>query len=385
LGKAYYTLWRNTREHGMTGLLPRLTEIRQAQIAGALNTALRHRLPSLYAQQAHQMLEEVYANHTPQFLDLIAKHRRQRLRLAESAGPPPGADAKAFTQEVERMSKAIEKLEQEVERRKDQYVLNTANKPALQKVLFAQQQGLSETALDVVLNDPEWRKLFEDERSQVVAGNVMFDLFLDTGRLEELQYALGPNEGGHGDQFVALHRNGLIRRAAVLGDYAEADRYLAGALPPDRRPGDVGREEAASFLGAFLMRQAQLATGMSNLAPFGLTAQRRLLLEPLVNWPVATLYDSISALEQLSQEAEIYLRRGWLALEAGQTVEAQEYLRQANALTMPPQVWGPAVFRLAGIMSGAMGNQFTTLARTQAQMQELMTRYRDWLTQAARQ
>jgi hypothetical protein len=372
LGRGYFTLWRETREHVLTRQLSRLAEIRQAQIIGALEAALKYGLPPGQPQEAHLMLAEVYATGAPPayqeliarakqrrgggrylpvtsgaplyYLDLTAKHLRQWLQLT-AAAPPPGQDAQAFARMIDDFSRDLDRLDKEVKFRQDQYVNNNVSTKPLQKVDFALRSGLAETALQVILNDPEWRKAFEDDRTRAAAGNRMLDVLLNTGRLEEVREFLGAGRAAaNSEQFAALYRLALVRYAAVLGDYARADRYLAEVLPAGKPPGERAREAAASLVGGFLLRQAPEAAGLLGQVerqfPASATPQRELVPDPLRNWQGVAVQASNAVLQLMYPESELYLLRGWLTLEAGQTDEADKYLSVAASLR-PPERWQP--------------------------------------------
>jgi hypothetical protein len=389
LGKAYFELSRHTREGALTRGLPRLAQVRHDQIVAALSDALRGHLSPVLAREAHEMLATVYdqppqmlrSAYLPQlpvplhFRDLAVKHIREMQRLE-----PEGSEGEPGRV----MAQQLDRLEVDIQDRKDKYETNTAGKPVLQKLAFALEQELGETALNIVLNDPEWSKLSEDDRMRPVAVSLTLNLLLALGRLDEAQQILDPGKVQLADP-VLVRQNfwELVRRSAVTGDYDAADRFLAEAMPPDVSPGATARMMAAVQIEAFLLRQAPRAAGMPWQVPVTVGQQREVVLDPASDWESVAMTSSYTTLAQLNAESEVYVVRAMLALEAGRTALADEQLALAYTLTVPPEQWEPLLKSLRGRMPLQIGVPLMQEIRpAQTSTRLLVERCRGWIKQA---
>jgi hypothetical protein len=352
------------------------------------------------------MLFDIYYNHPPiaflegaakpllvrrprtPYLDLAAKHQRERQRLLEAERPAgdAGQQSPEEARDEARRQQALDELEADVQKLQDYYENNTAGKPLLEKVVFALTNGLGETALNIIDHDPEWTKALNDERTGPGAVRLTLEVLLDTGRLDDTQDVLDPEKGQAGDPaFMQQHRADFVRRAAAAGDYAAADRYLADTLPPNFRPGADICATAAHLVGHFLLRQAPRAAHMPWQVPFAPGPRGQMMMDPGSNMPALVLQSSLRTLEQLHRQSEVYLTRGWLALEAGRTAEADEYLAVAAALTSSPERWGPTLLAMRNMIPQTIAMQvFGVIGPAEISTRTLAERCRGWIAEARR-
>src|SRR5437763_13989729 len=90
---------------------------------------------------------------------------------------------------MEKLEKNVKAMERDIKNRQDQYEVQAANKPVLQKVVIAMQMGLADTALNVLLKaDP--KDLYARPGNPQMAGATLeINLLLSLGRIEEVREA----------------------------------------------------------------------------------------------------------------------------------------------------------------------------------------------------
>jgi hypothetical protein len=375
LGRAYLTVWLRTRENFLTNDLPAFATIRRTQIAAVLNNCLKLNPPPAVAQEAHEILAFIHSNpHTGRpYLDLVAKHRRGQLEAIREVGPLPQESAKDFAQRLEKLEKDVGNLEREVQRRSDQYEVNAANKPLVQRAQAALENGLAGKALDVFKGITDPLELLDPARgggAQAVALTV--ELLLTTGQLEDARDLLDPDRSGPaGTQNTPGQMLLQVRRAAAAGDYAEADGYLAAALQPGEDPArrqtpvEATGPVVAQYVGHLLLREAPQAAGLpwqiDRHLPLLFARPGQVQWVQLYNWQTLAGLAGQTASFWTQREAELRLLRGWLALEAGRVAEADEQFRALEPLVAPPRPWMPRPFE---------------------GMRDLTARYRRWIATA---
>jgi hypothetical protein len=250
--------------------------------------------------------------------------------------------------------------------------VNAANKRVLQKVALALQNGLSQTALDLLQKaDP---KELADQRSPGVAvgGQWALELLLAMGRLEEARDILVPDPDSKKSldkRVFGAHRLGLpayqwyeAQLAAACGDYEVADRALGECLglletdprvwpmlaqldvvPPSygaQRKGTLGTFSAL-LVGDLVLQGAKASNLPWQLQFTLLPPSQRLFIQLPPNfpanqrrppgWPVTLHEAGRFAAESLQPHADLWAVRAWLSLEAGHTSRARKQAEESLA------------------------------------------------------
>ena len=346
VAQSYMSLAQQTREGSHSFPLSLL--LRRIQIATALRRALDYN-PNLEA--AHLLSVQLYLD--TGFLDLARDHAEKRLRLFQQSPDP------AARRQADEMAKQIAQLGKEITERQTTYELHAAGQPVLGKVKAALQLGLGQTALDV-LEKTDWATFKKDDPNKVLGAQKEMGLLLQTGRAEEVGKELIEEEQTLKDGLGVDPETGLpayewlrVQVAAGVGDYAEADRWLKALQEKTRRSPrllmmfqqlgllgahavDVADLEpsalTALLVGDLVLREAPFATGTARLhAPL-----------PSLLDPQSMLLATADAIaEPAERQADLETLRGWLALEAGHTVEARERFKDALLRASP----GDLLFR----------------------------------------
>jgi hypothetical protein len=382
LGRTYYQLGLETQERVLTSALPRIAEIRRTQILAAFQAALKRRLPPTQAEDARQILANTFSNAPVPLWDEAAKNAREWLRLKEARLKKSARDPKDIAQELEQSAEQVEKMEANVKRAQDQYEISAANKPVLQKVQLALQNHLAEPALKVMTNDPEWTELLKQERTRVIAIELLLDLYLNTGQLDDAQQILEPEGDKAVDPVVvAQHISSYIRWAAAAGEYSQAEQFLARTIPAGAKPALNARLVAAQVIGSYILAAAPRAAAVPFWLPLSRNPQGQ--LTPSVDWQPVAIAISITVLEAIQNEAGVYLLRGLLALEAGRVADAEMFFRTAETLVVPDDRWVPLLFSLRAMIPQEVLRQlFVSLRPAQAQAGALAKRCLTWIAEA---
>jgi tetratricopeptide (TPR) repeat protein len=226
--------------------------------------------------------------------------------------------------ELERIPKELDDLSTRLKKRQDEYALLAGRaKKAVEKAGLAQQLGLVDRALEIVL------PLNVDELDPVVV-RMQFELLLQTGRIEELTLrfcgtdrrlkdtlrtgGLGQVQLATGCRVPADQWYSLLL-AAALGDYAEADKVLDGMLNSlDARDTELRTEGAVVGLYQEEVLQPQPLPQLVRMP------------HPPSQWM------AFAAMRKANERATLLTLRGLLALEAGNTTKAHGYFKDA----LPP-------------------------------------------------
>ncbi len=144
LGQAYLCLMRDTVELTSLATAPTVAAVRAAQVAGALNQALRLQ-PGLLA--AHAALAAFYQEAGQ--LDLARQHLRAQLAILRAIVPRPDA-AEAFAQRVTRLEENERQLTDVVNDRTLLVQARSFQQDAVQQAQFARDQGLPALALETL-------------------------------------------------------------------------------------------------------------------------------------------------------------------------------------------------------------------------------------------
>jgi tetratricopeptide (TPR) repeat protein len=278
--------------------------LRQAQASAALNRAIALR-PDL--GEAHFHLHQLY--HKMGYLDLALKHLQIYLRLAREAGASRG-------EEYAKYQERAKQLAQELQQRASAVTLSAEDSPPRERAIQAFQRGLAGKALDVLLESDV--SAFGNEGM-----DLELELLLGVGRANDVykwltsEYgnALGPLEY-HWFRVRALAANGDYTRAEEECD--EASRALVRA-PEGLQPVSL-REKAALWIANYV-----LTGSVHEIASFGTLFFSRIDRE-MLHKPIE---DSI---QLLRQQADLTVLHGLLALEEGETGEAESAFRAALAL-----------------------------------------------------
>jgi tetratricopeptide (TPR) repeat protein len=290
--RAYATLSQGVERQWTGNPSGRIAALRQLQQITALERLLTLR-PN---QEAHALLSDLYENIG--FLDAALAHANEALKLKRDAGKPPGQPQTEFTKEVEQIQEYIKRLDTNVQKRLNDYLVNSddpqvRDRLAL-KVELAVQRGLARKALEL-LRQPH----SSDRQSQALEASRQVELLLFTGQVEELREGLTadlkPLLGENYEWYNAL-------LALALGNYRRAGEYLEEMI--------ALRSKRATAM-ALMLTQAQTFKGDLNPS--------RLSELP----GVAQLAADVSSLRAF---------RGVVALEEGDLATATQYFQKALEL-----------------------------------------------------
>jgi hypothetical protein len=330
LGQAYVDLLQHTRERAWAreGRLPLLRVLRHAQAAAALRRALDLN-PDLAI--AHGMLAELYLNLQPiPYLDLARDHFKEHIRCLRAAGSPRVNKA-AYDKQLVELEAKLEKLDDEVAKQTDLFVVNTEGLPAAVRADRALAKGLAGRALSI---------LMESELAQFgQAGTQMeLDLLLNTGQLKFLRDGLELGKPAEKDQkaFLTAPVFNLYRLklAAAAGDYGEADAALVDLLAP-LAPPPFFRTKDGDALMLTLQQMASLS--IADAVSVGEAYPDLITGIPAASHRWGMFMARLEVLtRQLQERADLATLRGVLALEAGDADAAEVAFRDALS------TWGDA-------------------------------------------
>lgn len=217
LASAYSLIWNVQEEVWMHNLgeSARRTQLREVQLANALQNAV---LLNPRNADAHQMLAESVFKRLG-FLDLELHHLQESLPIFEEDRPNlSDRERDALKGRADATRKRIDELERQVKDRTSSFVLQSRNRPALQKVSIALNLGLADKALEL-LQDIERDELNEKEKTAY--RETLIHLYLTTGQAGRIDDGLLPSQDPW--QHVLIF--------ASLGNYAQARQYLNEMIP----------------------------------------------------------------------------------------------------------------------------------------------------------
>ncbi len=316
LAQACRNLWENQENYwasdgGQSQPNLRVT-LRQVQVLAALKASLKLQPDNSIV---HELLANMYAE--LHYVDVYLEHLSLALEHFEQRRPAKlDADrARQFRQSRDELQQRVNYFKADVKKRRDHFDLHFASKSALEKYHFAlygpfktldqnnklehdrRGLGLARTAL-AALQQTRPSQLSVGEKFVLVKSQL--ELLLNFGELKEVAEALADPNLQKLLDLLALHYQTL--RAAAAGDYAQA----RAALTEQIEKIDLGRQLP-------VMRDALIL----NLAPglhIGASAIQ-------VQW--YALYQRDLA-RLLSAAANLYLIRGLMALEEGDTAPAAQ-------------------------------------------------------------
>jgi len=147
LGEAYLNLGAQTREISWTTRLPGLAQLRRIQAARAYSEATR--LNPNHAE-AHLRLGMQYREFG--YLDLALAEMRQHEQIIALRGVPPGVEPLEYLRQVDANSRQLNSLEEEVNKRRDQWQKDSEGARVYDRVRNAMVLGLAKDALETLLS-----------------------------------------------------------------------------------------------------------------------------------------------------------------------------------------------------------------------------------------
>jgi hypothetical protein len=307
LGESYLRLLSTTRERLWVGSLPDLLSLRQVQASTALNRAVLLQ-PDLAV--AHYDLYGLYRDMN--CLDLALQHLRTYAELVGESKVP------------RRLRDALKKLADRVKVRENEYIVASSRLPVRDRALLAQQKGLAGKALALLLEQKKGMAAFG------AAGlNLEVELLLRTGRASDVLEWVGPE---HRDELERSHYHMVRFQAlAATGQYAlarsEGTRLVRSLALGDQQEEPRFRELLARTVGKAML---DCAPGCSTW-PSWLRRTHNYLL----------FADRVGQLRSnLISEANVTVLQGLLALEEGDSVEAEFLFHTALVLWTSPEAVG---------------------------------------------
>jgi hypothetical protein len=316
LGECYLRLLHATRERAwgdnqLPENLPKLVQLRRVQASAALNQAVS--LKPGFAQ-AHLNLYHLYAEMSGTevgFLDLALQHLRAYVKVLREDGPPPGMTADQFHDQQVQIEDELSQLVKEVEKRDNLFEVASAGWKVGDRAMKALQMGLAGKARDLLLES--------DIAAFGPKGMGMeLELLLRSGRPKDVWHWTGElspeNKALLGESYYWMR----IQALAASGDYALAQQEcndMARAIAAGPDPVRV-REIMALLVG----RRVFVEQASGGTLP-------ELLLLTHDRFEFRVRLDGLA--QSLRRDAEITVLRGLLALEEGDTEEAEIAFRTA--------------------------------------------------------
>jgi hypothetical protein len=342
LGQAYVLLRDETCERAGHGVRTPLDQLREVQIATALEQAVRLD-PDL--EQAHEELAHLYGERN--FLDVSLAHLGEELRLSRGAGPRPGETSEDFSYRLGLLERDFDKLDKYVRDRRKEYASAspTLGGERLRQAELALKMGLARQAVDdILLPCPadllgapgirmELELLLMLGRAEDVRG-ILADPTIARNRQVLAYFDLPATGGADGTAFYPIPYHWPAYEwlqtldAAALGDYALARENLVAIRSGVR----AGQERL----------WLQLREGVRPewaLLPW-------LLSDPSTFLPVLAARDmsrfavqrtALEAAEPvlIGHQADLDVLQGLLALERGDKDEARTAFTAAQQLGAP--------------------------------------------------
>jgi hypothetical protein len=290
LGESYLRLLDDTRERVWARRVHQLPQLRRAQAITALNHAAALK-PGL--AQAHLRLGRLYEQMG--YLDLALRHLRTFERLGGEGVRP---------EHLDRLGKRVAEGEKA-------YAAEAGKYGVREKAILAFQKGLIGKARDVLLGS--------DVAAFGAPGmKLELELLLWTGRAEAVRKWTDPEQKA---SLGAAEYHWLRAQAfAAAGDYGQADAELAELATGGHGQGIAqARAPLAVLIGRAILDGQPLGVGWYH--------------EPWRAWDRSKLEGRlVSFVKAARQEANANVIRGLLALEQGNTEEAEVAFRLALAV-----------------------------------------------------
>jgi tetratricopeptide (TPR) repeat protein len=403
LGQAYQRLRDLPQERGVQAFGSRLADMRRIQMTAAFQNCLRLPIDDDKAAQAHQVLAQVY--YQRRYIDVAVHHKREELNKRMAMGVLPGVSPTDFSKNIDQFSAEVTRRESEVENLRNRYELTAAAKTGLDKVNVALELGLAETALEAL--EQAAADSVSTSNDMAIIKRVTAVL-LDLGKLDRARELLPDPEG---EEPVKPEEMDLyLNLAAARGDYEKADRLLEDALqhawqPPLGQPAPPTAVDRLGLLvGQALLGEARLVMGVTGV---GAEDERLTGIPSMPVWPndlremfqrpflVENASDFwlrrwrylaiITGLDIAQQHADLYMLRGWLALEAGHCDEAHEDFRAVLDNIVSEKSWVPEVNKLNPLLFPEPEiRQIQQLNFRHTLLRDLSERYLKWLPKQQR-
>ncbi len=331
LGQAYLRLMYNSRERLAKYDLPSLAHVRRIQAVCAFHQSLLLQPDQL---QTHLNLYSLYQDMG--LLDFALQHARQVLRLSRTRRKIVDETQESKGQRLQQTEEWVRQLEETVQQHLDNYELQAARRPVLEQAFLAREQGLGSKALDILLASDV--AVFGKRGAELE-----LELLLAAGRIKEAREWLAPSQEIDLDQ--DSYQRFRILVAAIDGDYQTCAKELTQLAASLDRPMTV-------VINVWkvhpVVRALQPSAGQKTEAVLKLLPRQALALDvaqligemPLqrqtIPWLLTTQLEKAGLLEiaqtivtKIRQRAERDVLRGALALERGDTTEAESSLRRA--------------------------------------------------------
>ncbi len=235
------------------------------------------------------------------------------MRAGGAAGPKAGETPEQFAEVVSQFERDVEDKDAQISELLERHEVNVENLPVASQAEHAVRKGLAKKALETLLGSSVADFGAEGARLEL-------DLFLKTGRLNEVRESLDPDLkdliGPEDFYHIAA------QTAAAAGDYQEADRSLDQLSHP---PGSEGTPKNVP--------------GPETVASMGIADW--ILREPLrrqtIGWELVSLIQDkttrtmVQAVgRQLRKEVDAVVLRGLLAVESGDVAQAVKCFEEAR-------------------------------------------------------
>ncbi len=299
LGRAYITLLSSSPEKSWAAQLSQLRRVRQLQASAALNRAV-----AINPRLAPAQLELSRLYLSLECLDLAVHHLRAYRELSPRWGGPLPEDPRTKTIDTE-----LEQLTKELERQKREFVKESGQLAVSDRAMLAVRRGLVREARDLLLTSDV--AAFGAQGTDLELG-----LLLHTGRPGEvLDWMVPELTGSLGDFTFHWLR---AQAQSALGNYEAADAELVDLI------GLVGGLPSASLLGSEV--GGLVGKSLLDQQPGGFSIAQ-LISGALSRQDLAGRVLEIT--DGLKRQADVYVVRGLIALEAGNIDRAREAFREA--------------------------------------------------------
>jgi tetratricopeptide (TPR) repeat protein len=301
LAQAYEALWLKqeetwtTRPYNPRAPYPR-QKMRQIQIITAWEYSLRLR-PNEFVP--HYQLFDHYQQMG--YMDLALEHLGKAVEILETIGLSPDVDREAYRTQLEALRKTHKALDEEVNKQRNRFVLESADKALGVKVQMAMGRGLAKRALDLLQEDTEGAQIDIKEANQEL------ELLLTTGRPHDVRQLLEDSD--------LRPRMGLNYDLVTLFRAAAAGDYLAAATTLEETIAELEQANAAQMVDLLRGEAFQ-----GNLGP-------------------GTIFNIGSLLERVGLVGQFMELRGLLALEEGDIATATRWFNRAEEISNQGQFY----------------------------------------------
>ena len=304
LGEAYSMLGTQTREMSWTTRLPGLIQLRRIQAARAFAEATRLNPNNA---EAHLRLGIQYREFG--YLDLALAEMRQHEQIMALRGIPAGAQASEYLREMENNTRQLNSLEEEVNKRREQWQKDSEGTRVYDRVRNAMALGLAKDALETLLSS--------DVAAFGVPGlQLEIQLLLFTGAADRVVQWTVPELLNSVE--AKQHHWTRLQALAAMGQYGSARKeaqFLAFPFDTDesRQP---PRVLAGLVVGQAILDGLDLNFGVGGGVSFAFSSQ--------------LAYRKMEGLaEDLRGESDGLALGGLMAVESGDTAIARSQFQEA--------------------------------------------------------